>query len=516
MTSPQGHSTRQSGTLLLAAFCLIYLAAIWAFHLGSAAVGCPAFRDQHLGAALLYAKNGIDLLHPVIPGFNAAGTPTPLEIPFWQAAAALAIRATGGWWGGANIASLLFFSSCLIPLFLLARQWLGSTGAWWTTLFFLAQPVVFLQAGVASTDGASLASLVWFLFAVDGVIRKQTRAFFALALVTGLWCAVSKLPFFIEAGLASGLMLIWHAPKSLRAWIMVAAVGIAGAAALFFWARHVDAMLDLAEFRYRGLTLSEIPWFYFGDLKYRLTPINYVRAGWIFLNALFGSFVLLSFFVWGVWISRKSWGWALALGFVVVALIFFKLVFTHKHYYLMLTPTVALLCAAAATDIIRRLSHRNAMHVLAVIFAPLLFLSTIQGLMGLEVFGIFDPYAKQIANIIRQNTGTQSHLLIAGGGWGGDMLIRAGREGLSIDSTAFLRDPANRKRLAELGYDTFVSISESPLLDAVQRTNPGSFSRKRITWQEATSPVDDNWPVIYSDENVVIKKINWDSATAAP
>ena len=116
--------------------------------IGSASLGRPLFRASHLGPAIEYAHGSIDLLRPVIPGFNATGTPTALEIPLWQAAAALVFKATHStWFGWANVASLLLFATGLWPFIQLARQYFGHRASGWATIFFLSQPIVVLAAG---------------------------------------------------------------------------------------------------------------------------------------------------------------------------------------------------------------------------------------------------------------------------------------------------------------------------------------------------------------------------------
>src|ERR1035437_5885023 len=81
-------------------FSLVPLVAVLfglivAFHLGNALTGKSLIRASHLGTALVYAHGHINLLRPVIVGFNATGTPTAQELPLWQAAVALVFKATG-------------------------------------------------------------------------------------------------------------------------------------------------------------------------------------------------------------------------------------------------------------------------------------------------------------------------------------------------------------------------------------------------------------------------------------
>src|SRR5580700_7185792 len=116
--------------LQLMGLALLLLAACFIFHLKNARSGVPMYRDQHLGAAVEYYKTKIDLLKPVIIGFNATGTPTPQELPVWQALAALAFKIMGPWYGWANLVSLLLFCTCLYPLFNLAKIFAGERAAW--------------------------------------------------------------------------------------------------------------------------------------------------------------------------------------------------------------------------------------------------------------------------------------------------------------------------------------------------------------------------------------------------
>ncbi len=158
--------------LHLLVLALLLAVASCGFHLKNARAGTPAYRDQHLGTALEYYKTHIDLLRPVIVGFNANGTPTPLELPVWQALVGLAFKILGPWHGWATVVSLLLFFTCLFPLFSLAKMFMGERCAWWTLVFFLAQPLIFMYAGIASPDGFSIVAAIWFLYFGLNLVRS--------------------------------------------------------------------------------------------------------------------------------------------------------------------------------------------------------------------------------------------------------------------------------------------------------------------------------------------------------
>ena len=156
-----------SNRIFFTSVALALLALLWVYALTWAVTGYPIYRDQHMGAALEYASNGIDLLRPVIAGFNANGTGTPQELPLWQAAASVGLNLFGGWWGGTTIASLLLFTVFLPCFYQLAKCEINASFAWLAVASLLAQPIVFHLAGGAGTDGFSLARVLGFIWSAD-------------------------------------------------------------------------------------------------------------------------------------------------------------------------------------------------------------------------------------------------------------------------------------------------------------------------------------------------------------
>src|SRR5271166_4395021 len=105
---------------------LIFLAALLAaglvsFELWMATTNHDNSRDQHLGGAVAYAQGHIDLMRPMLLGFNANGSPTPLEFPIWQALTSIFMKCFGIWYGWGNLVSLAFLFSSLWALFDLCR-----------------------------------------------------------------------------------------------------------------------------------------------------------------------------------------------------------------------------------------------------------------------------------------------------------------------------------------------------------------------------------------------------------
>ncbi len=501
---PQHANSAPSGFFLIA---VAILSLLWLYALTWAWIGFPIYRDQHMGAALQYVVSGIDMQRPVIVGFNANGTGTPQELPIWQAAASLGIKAFGGWWGGATLVSLLLFTIFLPCFYQTARWELGATFAALAVAFLLAQPIVFHLAGGAQTDGFSLALLLGFIWSAEWLRRRpSTGSWLTCTLVASL-LAITKFPYLMTGGFAALLMLLWHRAP-LKSWLLLAVAAGMAAAAFIPWNAWCNAEIGRALFKYRPLTISENPQWFFGDLAYRLDPANYIKAGWRSLSCLWGSFVLVGLTLYGLWLRPKSLGTALLLGALATTLVFTKLVLIHRHYYLMFSPAIALLSAYALRELWQKAGEltlpRRILASASVLV--LLLLSLLQGLMQIDALTP-DPFMKGVAKAVRQNTEPSNKLLVANGGWGGDLLILTDRQGLSVDSPALAEDSDSLAILKGLGYTHFVAVSESPLLHAQQLTNPGSTDRQRVFWPLYLTDASTKWPTIYKSESLIIKQL---------
>lgn len=506
-------ATSQSCSRAPVILTLLAAACITAFHLLYAWMGHSIYRDQHLGAALVYARDGVDLLRPVIVGFNANNAPTPQELPVWQAAASLPMRWLGSWFGWANTVSLLLFFSALYPAWKLGKRLGGSSAGWWTTALLLAQPLVWINAGMAGTDGTCLAATIWFFYCglrlLDG---RNSMWWILVTATTGALAATLKLPFMMAAGFALGIILLARRRKEVRAWIGLVVVALFSISAFMLWTHHTESCLAQAEFPFVDLRVSKNPemlWWYFGDWSYRLNPFNWIKGGWRALNGIFGSFVLLALPL-AVFGLRRSNIEAVALlcGAVLTTLIFSHLVLHHQQYFLMYSLPIALLIAPISADAWVRLANkwRWPQPVLVALLVGVALLGVLQGLVGLETIHQ-DPYPSSVAERLRKYTSPEDNLLIVEGGWGGDYLFLSERRGLSIWNAGFLNEDDNLRKLRQLGYNKLVLISESPLAAALQMTNPGGADYRRRTYKDAMTLEAEAWPTVHADADILIKRL---------
>jgi len=509
--------------LLVLILCIL----VAGFHIGSALVGKPLFRANHLGTALEYAHGPINLLRPIIVGFNATGTPTALEFPLWQAAAGLVFKVFGiSWYGWANVVSLFFFATALWPFFQLARQYAGERAAWWSLVFFIAEPLIVINAGEAATDGFSLVTTIWFLFFADRMVRSGELKWWIPTAFFAALSAVSKLPFFMATGLCSIFILLINGIRAKKPWLLLASSGFFAAVVFSVWTHYTASLASQAVFPFEELRLDHSPYlkyWYFGDWHLRLNPRPWIRGGWRFLHGTMGTLPVMALFM-AAFLRRGNWLPKLWLTATFVTIfIFANVVLVHWHYYLMCCPAVALLCGTTLERWESCLAGEFARPRLSVALAGLVLIgSAVDGIISMKIAIEYDSYTKNMSQVIRDHTQPQDKLIVYDTGfhpWGGETLFRSDRQGLSVqflntdptdpDVTGLvelLDEDANLKRLKSLGYDKVVLISESPVQFAAQAINPGS-KRTRFYYPKSISAKVDGWPVVYQTEDILIKEI---------
>jgi len=518
----QNQACRPQGLVVLVA---VLFGLVVAFHLGNAVRGQSFYRALHLGTALEYSRGSVNLLKPVVVGFNATGTPTAQELPVWQAVAGLVFKVVHSeWFGWANLVSLFFFATCLWPFFQLARHYIGDRAAWWSLAFFLAQPLIVVWSGMASTDSFSLVVTIWFLFFADQMVRTGKLSWWLPASLFAALSAVSKLPFFLDAGLCSAFILLAQFPRDTRRWVLLGSVGMVAAGLFLSWTHYADSLSAQAVYPYQELRLAENPnmvrW-YFGDLHSRLSSGPWIKGGWRFLHATLGTLPMVALLLTALVRpgNRMPKLWLLAA--LPTTLIFTPIILGHWHYFLMCCPAVAMLCGAtlARWEIFWAQELPKPWLRLALAGLVLIF-STVDGVIAMKVSIQFDSFKRNLSLIIRQNTSPADKLLVFDpDDWGGEVLICSHRNGLCVYSlenppgvstakglVTLLTYAPDLNRLKSLGYNKLVLLSESPVRYAVVAVNPNSQYVHRH-YPDHISPSVDAWPVIYRSEDILIKEI---------
>lgn len=504
--SKHGH-LRHFQTIAISGFVF----GVLAFHVGIACMGFPFYRDQHLGAAIDYARNGVDWLHPVIPGFTANGVATPQEFPIWQAVAGWLLRVGGEWWGMATLASLLFFVLSVFFVYRLSKELSNAETAKWATLAWVAQPLVFLYGGRAGTDIAAITAMIGFVWFMIRALNTMRAPWIVVACLFGMLSATLKLPFFFCAGLFLAAYTFANDKANIKKWSALVFVGLVSAVVFFAWTHCCNTVLATAQHPYVELRLSEnksIRNWYFGSLKYRLNPFIYARWGWRFMTCVFGSWALFAVAVASSFQrkNRVSLLWMLAGAGTI--LVFTCIVLEHYNYILMFTPAVALLLGSACSSIDQRIDSFRSKLLLRMLVPLALTVSLVQGLVGMNVVLLFDPFHKKIGEIIAHYTVKEDKLLIQGAGWG-NLFILSDRDGHTIyEVNSTIEELGGIEKVRAMGFTKLVlSSPESPMQNAVQRTKPSQSEMPYNSYTGADEPPANEWKTLYRDEFVCIKEI---------
>lgn len=517
-----GEQTRLPSLFPLAATMFLLIVV---FHLSNVIFFKPLLRDAHLGTALEYAHRPINLLKPVIVGFDANDSPVALEFPLWQAAVGCVFKITHSeWYGWGTLVSLLFFSSGLWPFFQLSKEYLGERIASWSVIFFLAQPLVIVWSGLASADSFCLVTTIWFLFFANKIICTNSARWWLPAVLFALLAAVSKPPFFMASGVCAFFLLLFNHVRSWKTWALLASIGVLATVTFLFWTRYTDSLLVQAEYPYADMQLLHGPknagW-YLGDIDYRLNAGRWIKGGWRFLHSTAGALpasllFLFAFFRRGNYFPKL---WLLAA--LAAMLIFTKVVLEQWHYYLMFCPAIALLSGITLSRWETFIAKEIPSSTLRFsITALALVLSAVDGFIAMKMAIIYDPFPAQMAAIIREQTQPKDKLIIYCAGaqiWRGEELFASHRRGFFVASfqknengasfgVCSLLTGKDLERLKSLGYTKLVLMSESPAQFAAQAVNPGSH-RQRFFYPPMISPSVDAWPVIYQSPDILIKEI---------
>jgi 4-amino-4-deoxy-L-arabinose transferase-like glycosyltransferase len=500
---------------------LIFLVALFAIGLAAlqlsmAASGHDIMRVQHLATAVQYARGHIDLMRPVIPGFNANGAPTPVEFPIWQGITAALMKLFGVWYGWGNVVSIVFLFSSMWALFDLTRRLFSKRAAWWTLLFCLTQPINVLIAPEAGGDGTAWAFALWFVYCAFRMMAGGGWRWWPAAALAGCLSATTKAPFFMTAGLTTFLWLLQSYRRSRSAWIGLVSAGAVSCAVFLAWNAYSHRVYAEAEFPLTNLNVfaqGGAKGVYFGDLAYRLKPSNWIYGCWHALTYVVGNFTLVFLLLAAVRLRRMwpVWSWLLAAGcatLVFTPTIMFR---GHVQYFFIFSPVVALLCARAAEEsephlwpALRAGPVWRSLLVFAAIFFGLVECSQV-----LHFNAFFDTYNDDVAQVLKQHTAPTDKLIVWGQVWG-EPFMRAERQGLTggftLQDTAWLNNTNTLARLKELGYTKLALINASPLTVALTQVT-GSHLSQTFDLPRFLPAVAKNWPVAFDSRSVLIVEI---------
>ena len=504
----------------LALLAMLLAFGMVVFELSMATTDHDNTRAQHMGGAVAYAKGQIDLWRPMLPGFTANGTPTPLEFPLWQALTAVLMKCFGIWYGWGNVVSLFFFFSSLVALFDLCRRICSVRTAWWAVVFSLLQPVGIWIGGQAGGDSTAWSFAMWFIYFCYRMMNDGGWGWWIAAVLMGCLNATTKAPFFMVAGLTTFFWLLLRHRRSPRAWLFLSSSGLISFLALLAWNHHCQRVYGEAEFQTLDLdtTHGDIFSWYFGTMAYRLNPYNWVRGGWHLVGVVFGGLTFILGPLLCVRLKQAAEAWLFLLAAVCTTLVFTPLLLEHIHYFFIFAPAAAWLCAIPAAEFESAIWSRlrASMSARVTILLITFMASLAQTAMAIHFNLAFDNYQQKIALVIKEHTAPSDKLLVWGLVWG-DPFLRADRQGMTggmgLGSSGWINDPAKLERLQKLGYDKLVFVNPSPFVVALTAA-VAQHGEKLEDLHLYVPAVAKAWPIVFDSPQLLI--VQMPAAHAGP
>lgn len=406
-------------------------------------------QTQTAYTALLYSRDGIDLMHPKLPVF---GTPweVPFEFPLLQAIASLVMRAGVPPDIAMRATALAFFLLSGYLVYRIGLMLLDRWGATASLVVFVASPFALLWSRASLIEFlATAATLAWFITTHVALRRSGAArwALFGAAVVLGSLAMLTKITtaaWWVVPIAASGLS-VWLGTRSRRRapWglvpVLVVPLLVAQA-----WTRHADAVKASSP-PTQWLTSDALTAWNFGTLAQRADPgtwLTIVDRGLVMTGAV-GAIALLALVVAKP--RPNPILWAILATVPLTILSFWNLYAVHDYYLAAVAPAVALGVGAGLAAVAREWAPQRIGAALAV---TLLVWGVITTLMHREyattAFRAVVPPAASAE--IQASTAPNEHVVLSGYDWDPTVLYYADRRGFMVRG-----DEATTEMLAALG-----------------------------------------------------------------
>jgi hypothetical protein len=419
--------------------------------------------------SLLLSRGEGSLLRPPLPIFGKPWT-TPFEFPLFQWSASWIIRIADVGPDFANrLSSLIWFSLCLIPLWLLARRFLTPISSLIALVFFTYSPFG-LQWSRASL--IEYCALFFALVFVEATLRVLDSPNALVVIVAAISCSLAgavKSTTLLSAGVL--LFFMWRnklnflksVNKRFRTVFYICVIFAAGLAVTSAWTSHADLIKQQNHFT-RFITSNSLKEWNFGTLSQRRIVGNWTTIFDRVDHLMVPKFsFLLMILILVINKRTRSYSFGLACSIFIPVLIFFNLYLVHDYYLIAICAPIALLVGL--------LSEHLATYFQGQLQSKIAILSVFLGLL-LWLNVTASPYV-QMSKLdyaapsfeIAQLTLPNDLIFASHNTWDPSLFYYANRRGLMVDSrAASLSDILKMPDLDE--YDFYTGDLNRP--DVVQ------------------------------------------------
>lgn len=324
------------------------------------------FREtQTAYPAVLYAKDGIDLLHPHLP---VLGPPfeVPFEFPLFQAMAAVPLALGMPADATLRTMGLASFLLTALLLWLLLRRMASETTATTAVIVLLFSPFSLLWSRSATIEYlATAGTLTWVLGLIEWSRGGGTRWWYLSVLggLVGMSVKVTTAVFWMlpailvaAPGSGGGLSAFVRHRLDLR-YVLALAIPLIAAIA---WTRHADAIKAASEATAFTTSAALTEW-NFGTIPQRLSMENWLTI-WDRIATTVIGLPLVAFLPVALWATARSRArlfWiAVVLTSVLPIVTFFNLYLAHDYYLAAISPSIAALIGLGVARVAEMRSAR--------------------------------------------------------------------------------------------------------------------------------------------------------------
>jgi hypothetical protein len=428
-----------------------------------------------------YLQHGIDLLHPMVPGFGPPWV-YPVEFPIFQATATILIRVTGmDIDAGCRLTNIIYFYLSAGMLYLLAgRFFQRRSTAVCIAMFYLWSPFSVVWSRTCMIEFcAATFGLAYVYFTSLWLARPRKPLFLLIAIAVGCLGALAKITSMLPVVpllLCLPAAAIWDdmrqndptlrptAVKQMVRGLLAQWVTIALSMALYVipvlvgqvWTSYADRIKQ-ASLPTRYLASANMNWWVYGTLDERLTP-GWWRIICFRLGLFVTPFAAMALPVVALIVVRRAPTaarmalYAALAGVILTISTFFNLYHEHDYYLCAVFPMIALVAGYGLDYVVRMwvmTDWRTAVPVIAA--AALSWFAAYDYVSPSFTIG-YDNAICQTGKAIDEVTGPNECVVVADWGGSPSILYYAKRRGYSaleddnksgqpdMHSLAFLRD----------------------------------------------------------------------------
>ena len=317
-------------------------------------------QTQTAWSAVLFAQQGIDLLHPQVP---VLGPPfaLPLEFPLFQAMAAPLLRLGLPVEPVLRGLDLLWFTVSALLVYLIGRRLAGRRTALISLIAFTFSPFAILWSRTALVEylavAAGLAVLYFTMLALD---RRSWR-WTAAAAIAGAIALTVKDTTGAVWGVVTGVyvlsrLLHTHSRREIVGRALI--IGLPALAAAIVWMVASAAVRRENLYAYTINDATFVPWF-FGTLAQRLDPSTWLVIASRIEEELTGLAALVWLYLAVREIWHQTWSyrlpWLGLIGVVALApLVLTNVYLVHDYYLAAISPAIALVVGLGGAHLLAR------------------------------------------------------------------------------------------------------------------------------------------------------------------